>query len=89
MDSDEDAGVEEGPGMYEDPLANTERPINAVLGEITNMLGTVIKRLEKTESKLESMERRLVNNSSGSSSKQATKKRCVPKVVRVSISTTV
>ena len=62
-----------------------ERPIKSVLGEISNMLGTVIKRLEKTESKLESMERRLEKSSSSSgSSSEAISKKKVPQVVRVS-----
>ena len=75
-------------GSEEPTPDQTERPIGAVLGEITNMLGTVIKRLDKTELKLESMERKLSNtSSSGSSSERTAKKRDVPKVVRVSIRT--
>ena len=46
--------------------------------------GTVLKRLEKTESKLESVERRLEKtSSSGSSSESVVRKRIVPQVVRV------
>lgn len=74
-------------GSEEPTPDQTERPIGAVLGEITNMLGTVIKRLDKTELKLESMERKLINTSSSGSSSERTgtaKKRDVPKVVRVS-----
>lgn len=37
-----------------------DHPMSSVLGEISNMLSTVIKRLEKTESRLESMECRLI-----------------------------
>ena len=44
---------------FEHDPTDHEWPIKSVLGEISNTLGTVIKRLEKTESKLESMERRL------------------------------
>ena len=47
------------------------------------MLGSVNKRLEKTESKLESMERKLEKTSSGSSSEGVSKKKFVPQVVRV------
>ena len=77
-------------GSEESTPNQMERPIGAVLGEITNMLGTVIKRLDKTELKLESMERKLSNTSSSGSSLEracAAKKRDVPKVVRVSIRT--
>jgi hypothetical protein len=48
------------------------------LDEISNMLGTVIKRLEKTESKLESMERQLEKSSfSSGSSSELFPKRCL------------
>ena len=69
----------------EDPVkGGTDHPILSVLGEISNMLGTVLKRLEKTESKLESVERRLEKtSSSGSSSESVVRKRIVPQVVRV------
>ena len=50
------------------------------------MLGTVIKRLEKIESKLESMERRFVKTSSSSrSSSETISKKGVPQVVRIRI----
>ena len=77
--------MSEGDDEFTDDFS--EQPVKSVLGEITNMLGTVIKRLEKTESKLESMERKFISNSSsGSSSERMTKKKSIPKVVRVSIS---
>ena len=70
---------DEGPIKGDD-----DRQIMSVLGEISNMLGTVLKRLEKTESKLESVERRLEKtSSSGSSSESVVRKRIVPQVVRV------
>ena len=76
----------EVPGMDDDdPVkGGTDRPISSVLGEISNMLGTVLKGLEKTESKLESVKRRLeTTSSSGSSSESVVRKRIVPQVVRV------
>lgn len=56
--------------------------IQTTLGEISSMLGTVIKRLERNELKLESMERKLASSTSGSCS-ESTIKKTVPKVVRV------
>ena len=56
--------------------------LSAVLGNITNMLGTVIERLDKQESKLESMERKINTPSSGGSGSDNRRK--VPTVVRVS-----
>ena len=58
--------------------------LSAALGNITNMLGSVIERLDKTESKLESMERKLNSPSSSSSGSGADAKRKVPTIVRVS-----
>ena len=56
--------------------------LSSVLGEITNMLGSVIERLDKTESKLNSMERQLKTPSSSAAS-GSDGKRTVPTVVRV------
>ena len=56
--------------------------VSYALGEITNMIGKVIDRLDKTESKLESMERKLLTSSSSSAS-GSEHKRIVPAVVRV------
>lgn len=52
---------------------SADQPIVSVLGEISNMLGIVIRRLEKTESKLESVEQKLeASSSAGSCLEQAT-----------------
>ena len=59
--------------------------LSAVLGNITNMLGAVIERLDKTESKLESMERKLNSPSSSSAASGADTKRKIPIIVRVSL----
>lgn len=61
---------------------NGSLPSDSVLGNITNILGTVIKHLDWTESKLESMERKL-NTPSSSAGSGAERKRSVPPVVRV------
>ena len=66
----------------ERPTGDGEGYISSVLGEITNMLGTVIERLDKTESKLHSMERQLMTPSSSAAS-GSDNKRIVPTVVRV------
>ena len=58
--------------------------LSAALGNITNMLGAVIERLDKTESKLESMERKINTPSSSSSGSGTDNRRKVPTVVRVS-----
>lgn len=59
--------------------------LSAVLGNITNMLGAVIERLDKTESKLESMERKLNSPSSSSAASGADTKRKIPIIVRISL----
>lgn len=56
--------------------------LSAVLGNITNMLGTVIERLDKQESKLESMERK-INTPSSSAGSGSDNRRKVPTIVRV------
>ena len=55
---------------------------SSALGELTNMLGVVIERLDRHESKLESMERVLKSPSSSATS-GSDHKRTVPPVVRV------
>lgn len=62
---------------------NGKESLSAVLGNITNMLGTVIERLDKQESKLESMERK-INTPSSSGGSGSDNRRKVPTVVRVS-----
>ena len=59
--------------------------LSAVLGNITNTLGAVMERLDKTESKLESMERKLNSPSSSSAASGADTKRKIPIIVRVSL----
>ena len=56
----------------------------ASLGNITNMLGAVIERLDKTESKLESVERKINTPSSSSAGSGTDNRRKVPPIVRVS-----
>ena len=63
----------------DDPLETESRSISSLLGDISNTLGTVVKKLEKHELKLELMERRL----HGSSSDSSTRKKSLPQVVRV------
>ena len=58
---------------------NNDQPVVNVLQNISNQLGTLVKRLEKTESKLELMEQKLETTSSVS------RKEVVPPVVRVCI----
>lgn len=62
---------------------NGKESLSAVLGNITNMLGTIIERLDKQESKLESMERK-INTPSSSAGSGSDNRRKVPTVVRVS-----
>lgn len=54
------------------------------LGKISNLLGEVLKRLERTEAKLESVEHKL-ESSSLSSSSCSEKKREVPQIVKVNV----
>ena len=68
--------------MDASPAGDSGSYLSSVLGEITNMLGTVIERLDKTESKLDSMERQLKTPSSSAAS-GSDGKRTVPTVVRV------
>ena len=59
--------------------------LSVALGNITNMLGIVIERLDKTESKLESMERKINSPLSSSATSGAEAKRKIPTIVRVSV----
>ena len=59
--------------------------ITLVLGDISNMLGKVLERLDKTESKIESMEHNLKSQSSSSGMSSCEHRRKVPTVVRVSV----
>ena len=59
--------------------------LSVALGNITNMLGTVIERLDKTESKLESIERKINSPLSSSATSGAEAKRKIPTIVRVSV----
>ena len=65
--------------------SSASRSMDVQLGEITNLLGTVVKRLEKTEMKLQSIEEKLNSSSSSSAGSSVEKKMIVPQVVRVSI----
>ena len=59
----------------------------AALGELTNTLYEVVKRLDKQESRMESIEQKLLSPSSSSntsSCESCKQKRTVPLVVRVS-----
>ena len=69
-----------------DSQRNGSESLSAVLGNITNMLGTVIERLDKTESKLQPVERKLNSPSSSNSSAAsgADTKRKIPTIIRVS-----
>ena len=58
--------------------------MTSVLGDISNMLGKVLERLDKSESKIESMERTLRLQSSSSGMSGSEHRRKVPTVVRVS-----
>ena len=58
--------------------------ITSVQGDISNILGKVLERLDKTESKIESMERNLQSQSSSSGVSGSEHRRKVPTVVRVS-----
>lgn len=58
-----------------------DQPATALLAEMATKLTTVLDRLDKTEDKLNSMERKLEKSVSAS----PRKKRTIPKVVRVSI----
>ena len=71
-------GIGSTPGNRSSSLSN-------VLGNITNMLESVIEPLGKTESKLESMERKLNSPAFSSAGSGAERKRSVPPVVRVSV----
>ena len=53
------------------------------LGNISNLLTEVLKRLERTEAKLESVEHKLESSTSLSSSSCSEKKREVPQIVKV------
>ena len=54
-----------------------------VLGDISNMLGKVMERLERTETEIESMERNLISQSLSSGTSGSDERRKVPTVVRV------
>ena len=75
----------------ENSVTAKDLSVSSVLGDISNMLGTVLKKLEKHESKLEFVEHRLErvlsSGSSGSSgsSDSGTKRKTIPQVVRVCI----
>ena len=63
---------------------DSESNLTAVLGDISNMLGKVMERLDRTESKIESMERSLNSQPSSSGASGSEHRRKVPTVVRVS-----
>ena len=60
-----------------------EHYIGTVLGDISNKLGKVMKRLERTEPKVDQMESKLQGSLSSSGSEPTSRKRSISKVVRV------
>ena len=54
-----------------------------VLGDISNMLGKVMEQLERTETKIESMEQNLISQSLSIGTPGSDEQRKVPTVVRV------